>query len=384
MIVSSIALKNWRNFRSVESPLRSRTYLLGPNASGKSNFLDVFRFLRDVCRTRGGGLQKALADRGGLTSLRSLHARRDPEVLLDLSFAEWDFAPAQWRYVLAFRREGAGQRRTLISREEVWKQGVRLLERPDDGDRKDPARLIQTSLEQIQTNQPFREIADFLGETTYLHLVPQLLKFGDSIGGRELENDPFGQGFLERLAQTPTRTRDARLRQIEKALTLAVPRFQNLRFARDPSTGRPHLEAQYKHHRPFAGWQREDQFSDGTLRLVGLLWNLLDGDSLLLLEEPELSLNEAVVSQIPLMMRNLERDSRRRRQVLVSTHSPALLDNPGIDPQGILLFEPGAEGSTVRGINESERVALEAGLTPAEVLLPKTRPESVAHLSRWP
>jgi predicted ATPase len=60
-------------------------------------------------------------------------------------------------------------------------------------------------------------------------------------------------------------------------------------------TGQPHLKALYEHHRPKAGWQGEEQFSDGTLRLIGLLWSLLEGDSLLLLEEPELSLNQAVL-----------------------------------------------------------------------------------------
>ena len=37
---------------------------------------------------------------------------------------------------------------------------------------------------------------------------------------------------------------------------------------------------------PMQARQREDQFSDGALRLVGLLWTLLEGDALLLLEEP--------------------------------------------------------------------------------------------------
>lgn len=64
MIVSHLRIKNWRNFREVDVPLRERTYLLGANASGKSNLLDVFRFLRDVSKSYGGGLQKAVLDRG--------------------------------------------------------------------------------------------------------------------------------------------------------------------------------------------------------------------------------------------------------------------------------------------------------------------------------
>ncbi|MDD9857444.1 MAG: AAA family ATPase, partial [Gammaproteobacteria bacterium] len=59
MIVSRLTLKNWRNFREADVPLRERQFIVGPNASGKSNLLDVFRFLRDIAKPDGGGLQKA-------------------------------------------------------------------------------------------------------------------------------------------------------------------------------------------------------------------------------------------------------------------------------------------------------------------------------------
>jgi hypothetical protein len=257
-----------------------------------------------------------------------------------------------------------------------------LLDRPDRDDKKDSARLTQTALEQIQVNAPFRELATLFGETTYLHLVPQLLKYGDSIGGQRLEDDPFGQGFLERVSKTTARTRDARLTRIGEALALAVPQFGELRFVQDSTNGRPHLEAQYSHHRPKAGWQREDQFSDGTLRLLGLLWILLEGDSLLLLEEPELSLNDAIVREIPYLMQRVLR-GKKERQVLISTHSEALLSNKGIDGRGVLLLESGQEGSRVRELNEKEKFSLGHGLSIADVVLPKTRPEKAEQLRLW-
>jgi hypothetical protein len=289
MLVQKLILKNWRNFREVDVPFRETTYLLGANATGKSNLLDAFRFLRDVSKPQGGGLQKAVADRGGVARLRCLHARRPPDVVIDVSLADSPDDPQPtWRYHLAFKTEGKGAQRILIAAEQVWHNGQLIRDRPDSEDRQDTVRLTQADLEQIQANGPFREIADFFSETLYLHLVPQLLKYGDRIGGQRLENDPFGQGFLEGVARTSPRTRDSRLRKIEKALALAVPQFKHLRYLQDPITGHPHLEALYTHHRPNAGWQREEHFSDGTLRLLGLLWSLLEGNSLLLLEEPEL------------------------------------------------------------------------------------------------
>ena len=382
MFITRLKLKNWRNFRALDMPFREVSYLLGPNASGKSNLLDAFRFLRDISKARGGGLQTAVSDRDGITKVRCLHARRDPEVLIDVVLAESADGPGRWRYALGFKPEGKGAQRILLSHEKVWLDGKLLLDRPNSADKQDAALLTQTHLEQIQANGKFREMVDFFAGITYLHLVPQLLKFADKIGGRRLEDDPFGQGFLERVAKTPERTRAARLLKIGDALKLAVPQFKELRFVKD-DLGHPHLQALYAHHRPNAGWQSEEHFSDGTLRLLGLLWTLLDGSSLLLLEEPEISLNDAIVKEIPLILQRLQRDRKTRRQIILSTHSEALLSNPGIDGRSVVVLENNAEGSKARTLAHDETIALEAGLSVAEVVLPKTRPTSVAQLGLW-
>ncbi len=168
MIVTRLILKNWRNFRDVDIPLRERTYLLGANASGKSNLLDVFRFLRDISKPQGGGLQKAIHDRDGIQKLRCLHARRDPEVSIEVHVAETaDDTEPLWRYKLAFKPEGKGAQRTLISAGQVWKGAQKILDRPEKDDKKDVVRLTQTALEQIQGNVAFRELAAFFSETTY-------------------------------------------------------------------------------------------------------------------------------------------------------------------------------------------------------------------------
>ena len=382
MFITRLRLKNWRNFRALDIPLRDVSYLLGPNASGKSNLLDAFRFLRDISKPRGGGLQTAVSDRDGITKVRCLHARRDPEVLIEVELADTADGPARWRYALGFKPEGKGAQRILVSHEQVWLDGKSLLGRPNAQDKLDTTLLTQTHLEQIQANGAFRELVEFFGSITYLHLVPQLLKFADKIGGRRLEDDPFGQGFLERLAKAPEKTRDARLLKIGAALKLAVPQFKELRFVKD-EVGHPHLEALYAHHRPNAGWQSEEHFSDGTLRLIGLLWALLDGSSLLLLEEPEISLNDAIVKEIPLILQRLQRDRKTRRQIILSTHSEALLSNPGIDGRSVVVLESGAEGTRGRTLQPDEANAIEAGLSVAEVVLPKTRPTSVSQLGLW-
>ncbi len=377
MLITRLSLKNWRNFRDVDVALGPRGYLIGANASGKSNLLDVFRFMRTIAQSEGGGLQKALKDRGGLTKLRSLHARKDPVVRIEIELS--DSAGVRhptWRYALAFKSEGKGQQRVLITEEAVFRNGKQIIQRPNREDISDPARLTQTHLEQINNNAEFRDLGEFFANTTYLHLVPQLLKHSDEISGRIIESDPFGQGLLQRIAKTQPRTRQARLDRIQKALEIAVPQFSELEFEKDPITGSPHLKANFKHWRVHGSWQREDQFSDGTLRLLGLLWALQEGDGLLLLEEPELSLNDAITEHIPLIIDRVLRKRKSSRQVLISTHSDNLIAAVG-DPQSILVLEPSANGSVVRPPSDDEARAMEHGLNPAEVLLPKTRPNQV-------
>jgi predicted ATPase len=275
--------------------------------------------------------------------------------------------------------------RVVVSKEIVRHAGKVLLDRPDASDKNDPERLTQTHIEQISSNSKFRSLAEFFAGTTYLHVVPQLLKHGDEIGARIPESDPFGQGLMQRIARTPKKTRDARLRRIQQALSKAVPLFSQLRFEQDAVSGLWHLEANYVHWRVNGAWQREDQFSDGTLRLIGLLWALQEGDGLLLLEEPELSLNDGIVGHIPLLIDRVLRDLKRRRtsrQVLISTHSETLLEQVAEDAQ-LLLIEPGDNGSTIRPPNAEESELTTQGLTPAEVLLPKTRPREVDQLGLW-
>ena len=212
-----------------------------------------------------------------------------------------------------------------------------------------------------------------------------MLRFADSIQGRIVEEDPFGQGFLERVARVPEKTRRSRLRKIELALKIAVPQFEQLEFLRDENTGRPHLRALYSHWRAKGVWQQEDQFSDGTLRLLGLLWSLLESDSVLLLEEPELSLNLGIVSQLAPLISRMQRS--RRRQVFVSTHSDALLTEPGIDGTEVLMLIPTKTETEIKVAWDVKHVRglLEAGLTVGEIVLSRAGPEHAEQLSllKW-
>lgn len=385
MKIASLKLKNWMNFKALDiENMQERMFIIGPNAAGKSNLLDAFRFLRDVARPAGvkpsgGGLQKAVNDRGGLSKLRCLNAKQDTEVLIEIETEDSD--GIQWKYRLGFKGEGKANNRIIVTQEYVSRDGKKILLRPDAADKKDPERKTQTFLEQINANADFRTLAHFFSETTYLHLVPQLLKFANLIGGNTIEQDPFGQGFLQRIASTAEKTRKSRLRRVQKALSAVVPQFKELRFTKDEISGLPHIEANFMHWRPQGAWQRENQFSDGTLRLIGLLWSLMDGNSLLLLEEPELSLNEEVVRHLSNLIRQVQRQAKSSRQVLITTHSEALLSERSIPAQEVIRLTQASDGTEIKQLDEQEKIMLKSGLSVGSVLLPAARPQNVAQIA---
>ena len=369
-------LSNWRNFTSVDVSLALRMFLVGPNASGKSNLLDVFRFLRDIAKP-GGGFQKAVIDRGGVSSLRCLAARRFPDITVEVHVgvsSEAEDCPP-WKYRIEFSQDK--QRKPILKKEQIWKNGKQILNRPDEQDKHDPARLTQTHIEQVNVNQEFSDLARFFETVQFLHLVPHIIRDPERSVGRS--GDPFGGDFLERLAATPEKIRNARLRKIEDALKVAVPQLNKLDFARD-DRGTPHLRAHYEDWRLRGAWQDEKSFSDGTLRLIGFLWSLLDGQGPLLLEEPELSLHTGIVQRLARVIYSLQKG--KNRQVLVSTHSYELVSDKGIGAEEVLILQPTKEGVKVfvGKDNIQIRKLLQEGASVAEAVLPITEPKDAQQL----
>ena len=127
-----VHLENWRKFTRMEVDLQRRVFLIGHNASGKSNFLDVFRFLQEIVSV-GGGFQQAVRKPGGVSNLRSLAARRYPEVVIGVRIGDESASP--WEYELRFTQDN--RQRPIIKKERVSLNGTDILCRPDDKDKGD-------------------------------------------------------------------------------------------------------------------------------------------------------------------------------------------------------------------------------------------------------
>lgn len=379
MYISRIKLYNWKNFRDCEVILAERCFVIGANATGKSNFLDVLRFLRDIVK-QGGGLQFAVNVRGGLKKIRCLAARQRTEVCVEVDISENGKNDPKWKYSLELVNTGGGIQNVtaLVNREEVYNYYTKekILLRDNSFKDDDAETKKYTHLEQPTANAKFREIKDVFQTTEYLNVIPQFVRDADSIMLSSGMEDYYGRNFMRRLALLNEKTRNKYLKIINEVLLTAVPQLENLSFVKDEK-GFPHVEAKYHHWRARGSKQNEQMFSDGTIRLIGFLFAMLDGNGIILLEEPETNLHTAIVAAIPEFVAKVQRN--KKRQVIITTHSYEILSNKGIRAEELVILRPSPEGTIAENALDDKAVSamLEAGLSAADAAMAETRADNI-------
>jgi len=383
LYISKLRLFNWKNFHECELDLTKRCFIIGANASGKSNLLDALRFLRDIAK-QGGGLQSAVEQRGGVTKIRCLAARQRTDISIETELRDIETDELCWTYGLKIKNVGGGimKNYAAVLEEKVFSQkdGKYVVNRTEWTGNEDSDTLKYTHLEQTTANKDFRVIRDTFADIEYLNVVPQLVRESGSAVLTTGKEDYYGRNFLNRLSKLPERTRKSYLRKINDVLRTVVPQMDELSFVRD-EMGVPHIEARYKHWRDKGSKQNETAFSDGTLRLIGFLFAMLDGNGIILLEEPEINLNSGVVEQLPEFIARMQRN--KKRQVLVTTHSYDMLSSVGIGTAEVAVLETSPEGTKVSSLSEipSLQAAVDAGFSIADAAIPAIKPSTANEMN---
>ena len=83
MAIKKIKVTNFKSFKELEVELGDLNILIGANASGKSNFVEIFRFLRDI---RSSGLENAISLQGGVEYLRNINTGSSEALSLEVVF----------------------------------------------------------------------------------------------------------------------------------------------------------------------------------------------------------------------------------------------------------------------------------------------------------
>lgn len=370
-----MSLKNYRSIAECSVDLGALTFLLGPNGSGKSNFLDSLRLVADGLRTT---LDHALRDRGGVQEVRRRSAGHPTHFSIRLDFLSGSSA-GFYGFTLGARKGGAyvvqSEECRIMSGELGGTEHHYLVR---DG------RLAATSEGVVPPTSRdrlylvaaaglpvFRPVYDGLVNMGFYNLVPDRIReLQSSDAGILLARDGSNlASVIARMERNHPRDKEV----IEDYLSRVVPGVLGVEH---DSVGP--METVYFRQRvagSVSPWRfPASNMSDGTLRALGVLVALFQandaadegtGDSLVGIEEPEAALHPAAAG----LLRDSLIDASTRKQVLVTSHSPELLDDPSL-PMDALLAVDAAEGRTLIGrLDEASRYALQERLYTAGELL---------------
>lgn len=378
--LTRVILKNYKSIGYCDVPLQSLTYLVGPNGSGKSNFLDALHLVQEAL---SGTLENALHERGGLSEVRRRSSGHPNNFSILLHFK----LPNQGTGTYGFRIGATTGGGFIVQEEECTLEGgVRpCFFKIERGKLK---RSSETSFPAISTDrlalvsisgQPqFRPIYDALQTMGFYNLNPRIMReLQKPQDGRLLK--PAGENIASVVGHLE-RSKPDGLRIIEEYLHHVVASVDSLR--RIPVGPMETLEFRQQMAGAKYPWSFYAQsMSDGTLRAVGVLTALFQGSgekglSLVGIEEPETALHPAASAAL----REALTSASSLTQVVVTSHSPELLDDPGIEPDSILSVEYSEGETRIAPIDQAARASIHAKLYTAGELL---RLNQLAPSAQW-
>ncbi|MEE4546862.1 AAA family ATPase [Streptomyces sp. V4-01] len=374
--ITRVVLRQFRSLAEADVSLGDLVFLVGPNGAGKSNFLDALRL---VSQGVGSSLHDALHERGGIAQVRRRAPGRQDRFSVRLEFEGSDLAGAYEVQVAVAR--GSGFR---VAREHcaVESGGRWASYRVEDGalavstERRLPAADPQgLLLARLGRHAAFRAAHAGLAGMRAFDPDPRAMRVvRPAQDGRALLHDGSNAAaVLYRLGRATGGGAGAgagaeEYRRLESYLRQIVPGLTSVR--RRVTGGAELLEF----GQTVAGAPRPSRFtagsvSDGTLRALGVLLALFapaaGGQGVVAVEEPESALHPAAVA----VLRQALRDASDRRQVLVTSHSPELLDDEEL-PAAQVRAVRSVEGVTMMGeLDEPAAFTLRAGLGTAGTLL---------------
>lgn len=372
-LIRRVVIRNYKSIAACDVELGPLTFLVGPNGSGKSNFLDALRFVSDALRY---SLEHAVRDRGGIDGIRRQSSEFPEHIGIRLEFQ----LPSDARGHYAFRIRATDEGYTVQDEECVVTTGTGAGDQTHSY-RVSSGTVVESTLAvapaavhdrfylvNVSGIPAFQFIYNALSKWGFYTLNPDVIREFQTPGQRELlaRDGSNLAGVLQALENSAPEMRS----RIDEYLSQVVPGV----------TGTDTIRLGHRETIEFLQrvGDKEDwpffasEMSDGTLRALGVLAALFqrgtepDGAPLLVgIEEPETALHPGAAA----VLIDAIRDSTSLRQIILTSHSPDLLDNPSIGDSEVVavLLE---EGMTRIGhLDEAGRSVLRDHLFTAGDLL---------------
>lgn len=335
-----VVLKNYKSIAACKVYLRQLTFLVGPNGSGKSNFLDALRFVAD---SLGTSLDHAMRDRGGIHEVRRRSGGHPTHFGIRLDFRLRSGYEGHYAFRIGARPKGAyevQQEKCVIQSPEIG--GPRHFFHVQNGEVEastpvtpafSPDRLYLVNASGLPE---FRPVYEALAQMGFYNLNPTVMReLQPPDAGVRLARDGSNlASVLSAIASSRPQTKQ----RIEEYLSKIVPGLRGV----DAKPIGPMETIEFKQE--IVGSPSPWRFlainmSDGTLRALGLLVALFQSANgqapyvpLVGIEEPEIALHPAATG---ILFDSLQ-DASRHTQIIVTSHSPDLLDHEGLETDAIL------------------------------------------------
>lgn len=369
VFVTRVVLRNYKSIGYCDARFGPLTYLVGANGSGKSNFLDALHFVHDAL---SGTLDSALNERGGLSEVRRRSSGHPNHFGIRLEFRLRDHRYGHY----AFNIGALAGRGYEVQAEECVIDGIG----------KGPFFQIESGQLQAssETSFPaitadrlalvaasgltaFRPVFDALTAMGFYNLNPKLMReLQKPQEGRLLksvgENIASVIGHLERVAPE-------QLAIIQEYLQTVVPMVHGVE--RKPIGPMETLEFKQEMAGAKHPWRFLAQnMSDGTLRALGVLSALFQRNpdyspSLVGIEEPETALHPAASTAL----REALGKASQQTQVIVTSHSPDLLDDRSLSADSLLAVVSDKGETRIAPLDDASRGAIHQQLFSAGELL---------------
>ncbi len=359
-MIHEVAVKNFKSLKDVAVTLGQRNVLVGPNLSGKSNFIGVFRFLTSMVSAAPGtyGLPNAIHIMGGFSELAWKGSESGP-ISIGLTGKGRPFdafgSEAEWNYRITFVGDQWGSPR--VQEEslavEAGKQifnlvetegGVRRLKKRDGGSLSEVGDSNRSALEFEIPGWEGNALRKFFHFSQFHYLVPPLMRvFNQSVATEFLQEYGGNLGSWLMTLQTkhgPSFERTARVARD------VFPGLERL-FTVPTQQGQVFLASQEKYLKtPVSVFQ----MSDGELAFIALLSLIFAptelGAPLYCIEEPENHLHPRLLTTLVEVLKQVQEEfsPEERSQIFITTHSPYLIDKFSLDE--LIVLEK-REGATV-------------------------------------
>lgn len=357
--IESLRVENYRALRRVEfDKLTPMTVLLGPNGSGKSTVFDVFNFLsecfqfglRHAWDRRGRG--KELKTRGSsgpiVFDLKYREHRDMPVITYHLAIDEGNKGPEVVEEWLQWRRGTRGRPFRFL--EFARGEGSAVSgEMPDEDDKRVPQKLRSPDLIAVSTLGQFSDhprvaaLREFITDWYVSYLSIDQTRSQPEAGPQERLSK--GGENLPNVIQYLKEQHPDRLEQIFEVLRQRIPRLERVEAEPMPD-GRLLLQIK---DAPFEQPVLSRFASDGTMKLLAYLTVLYDPEPprFIGIEEPENFLHPKLLPELAEECRA----AAERSQLLITSHSPFLLNAMRPEEVRILYRDEQGYTQTVRAID---------------------------------